>query len=113
MLKSQYRIKNNIEIRKVTKLGKRAGSAFFSLKTISTSIKNPRFAIITDLKVSKKAVERNRLRRQISEIIRISIANFYPGHDVVIWASQKAVGKDYQDIEKDLMWLFHKAELVR
>jgi ribonuclease P protein component len=32
--------------------------------------KNPRFAVVVGKKVSKKAVERNRLRRQLYEIVR-------------------------------------------
>lgn len=55
--------------------------------------------VVVGLKVSKKAVIRNRLRRRIKEILRLS----RPGLQVVrVVAKPLAVGVKYDNLKKDL-----------
>lgn len=113
MLPKAYRITKSFEIKEVMREGKRFSSHFFSLKSKKSKNKFPRFAIVADLKVSKKATVRNRLRRQIHEIIRLNIGEIFGGHNTVLWIKPSAVGKDFQELRKDFFWLMRKANLMR
>jgi len=78
------------------------------------TINNPvsRFAIIIPIKVDKRAVKRNKLKRQIREIIKLNIANLKPGSDVIIMAKKTILGKEFNELRKDLEGLLKKTKLV-
>jgi len=113
MLPKVYRLTKSNAIKKVMREGRRASSRFFSLKSLPSFDPKPRFTIITDLRVSKKSIIRNRLKRQASEIIRSAIGDIFGGHDIVIWIKPEAVGKEYEEIEKDMLWVLKKSNLIR
>ena len=58
-------------------------------------------------KISKKAVVRNRLRRQMREIVRLSpdLQIKYPSHDVILIAREEALNRDYHQLTKDFAYL--------
>jgi len=64
-----------------------------------------RFGFIVSTRVSKKAVARNRLRRQMSEIIRINLKRIKKGFDIVLAARAKLVGVSYKEMEDVLLGL--------
>jgi len=62
-----------------------------------------RFGIIISNKVSKSAVERNRLKRQVSEIFRLNLDKIKPGFDIVLTMSKNALKKPYQVLEREIL----------
>lgn len=70
-----------------------------------------RFGIVISLSVARKATIRNRLRRQLSEIIRHKLKDIKPGFDVVLIIRPALIKKSFGEIEKELDTLFKKAEL--
>ena len=66
-------------------------------------------------KISKLAVVRNRLRRQMREIVRLSpdLQTKYPSHDVVLIARSEALNRDFSQLTKDFTYLLtHVHEVV-
>lgn len=57
------------------------------------------------------AVERNRIRRQIREIVRQSPKELSDGFDIVIVARSRAVGKAWRDQQEDLLGLLESGGL--
>ena len=57
------------------------------------------------------AVERNRIRRQIREIIRLSPKDLSLGYDIVIVARSRAIGKAWRDQQEDLLGLLKSGGL--
>ena len=58
-------------------------------------------------KISKLAVVRNRLRRQMREIVRLSpdLQIKYPSHDIILIARSDALTKDYHQLARDFAYL--------
>jgi len=83
------------------------------LKFRRNNFKNSRFCFVVSLKISKKATLRNKLKRQLREIIKINSENIKPGFDVAIIARPEIIGKKYQDIEKSLEALLKKTKLYK
>ena len=51
----------------------------------------------------KKATQRNKIKRQIEEIIRCYLGQIKSGFDIVILADKITIEKDYQEIEENLI----------
>lgn len=64
-------------------------------------------------KVHKSAVKRNRVKRQMREVVRLLLKDdrLKPGAMVVLIAKPEIVGSSYDDIEKSIVSVFKKAKL--
>jgi len=111
MLPSVLRLKKKKDFERVFNLGHTSSGDFFILKQVSNSLSFTRFGFIVSTKVSSKATDRNKLRRQISEIIRLNLEKIKTGFDVVIIFKRFAQGKEYLKLEKELDTLFIKNKL--
>lgn len=70
-----------------------------------------RFGLVVSTKAAKKAVDRNRLRRQLSEIIRLNLDKIRPGRDMVFVVKAKMAGAPYEQISDSLLGLLKKKNL--
>lgn len=59
------------------------------------------------------AVVRNRVRRRLREIYRLSEDRFLTGYDIVVVARGRAVGCRYADLDKQFLRLAKKLKLLR
>ncbi len=71
-----------------------------------------KFGISVSQKVSKKAVIRNRLKRQIRAALRSLLPQIIPGWLVVISLSTTASGCNYYDLLRELEQLLAEAEVI-
>lgn len=74
--------KNRVEY--ILKKGTRKSGKHFNLKYLPSSAQQSRFCVIVSLKVAPKAVLRNRLRRQIYEIIRCLEPQLVKPQDIIL-----------------------------
>ncbi len=70
------------------------------------------FGISVSQKVSKKAVIRNRLKRQIKAVIRLLLPMIQPGYQVVIVVKRNTSECKYEHFLRELEELFIKAEII-
>ncbi len=75
-------------------------------------LEHSRFGFVVSTKISKKAVERNKIRRQLQEIIRLNLEKIKQSVDVVVIAKHGIKGRQYQEIEKDLLRALSKADVT-
>ena len=68
--------------------------------------------IIVPMKLSKKAVHRNRTKRLISESIRTCINQVKPGFEVLVMAKKLLREEKLQDVLPKVSEAFRKAELL-
>lgn len=78
------------------------------IKAVLNGLDISRFGILVSNRVSKKAVARNQIKRQIREIIRLRFHKIKPGYDAVIIALPLISEKDYQDIESEIDYILKK-----
>lgn len=106
MLPKKNKLVKKSEIEKLAKTGKRTASVFFLVKTRKNNLPESRWVIVVSAKVHKSAVVRNRLRRQIRELVREHLNTRVTGQDVMIIARSCSVGQKYQLLKNDLLKIF-------
>ena len=112
MLAKQYRLTKEQDFKRANSLGRSFFSPEFRLKIVKNNLVNSRFAIVTSGKLSKKAVVRNRVRRQVGEVLRLNRQRFVGGVDIVFWISPAALKLDYQQLEEKVLFLLTKARVL-
>jgi ribonuclease P protein component len=113
MLKSQYRLTKKKDFDQVFKNGRSAYSGILGLKYLDNELKDSRFGIIISNRVSKKATERNKLKRQIREIIRSQINKIKPGKDCIFIVLSPILGKSHEEIEESIEKLLQRLRLYK
>ncbi len=100
MLNKQNKIQKKKEVENVFKNGKSSFDKILGVKVLKTENKITRFVIVVSTKISKKAVVRNRLKRQLSEVARLNLIKLKPGTEFFIIAMPEIAQLNYHDIEK-------------
>ena len=113
MLKKQNQLTKDKEFDNVFKNGKSSYDQALGVKVIANKLNDSRFGILVSTKISKKAVERNRLKRQIREVIRLSLNEIKSGYDFIIITLPSVLGKTSQEIEESLKNHFKKFKLYK
>ena len=102
MLAKENRLTKDKEFEKVFKTGRSSYGKLLGIKAVANELPDSRFGILVGIKVSKKAVERNKIKRRIREAIRARLENVKKGFDVVVITLPEILGKDYSEIEREL-----------
>jgi len=72
-----------------------------------------RLGIVISRKVSKKARERNQLKRRIREFFRLEIGKLKPGYDFLVIALPGAADKKYRDMVALLRQSLDRLKLLK
>lgn len=112
MLPREYKLKKESDFKKVFKQGKYCQQQFVKIKILKNDLAINRFGFLVGLKISKKAVQRNKIKRRLEEIIRLNLSKMKSGFDVIISVDPEIKEENYQAIEENLIGLFKKAELL-
>jgi len=85
----------------------------FRIKLIKNNLSANRFVIVVSSKISKKAVERNKIKRQIRAIIKSLSDRLNVAYDVLIIALPDIIGKKFNLTEQALTDNFRKIRLLK
>ena len=111
MLAKKNRLKRKKDFKLILKEGKRFKEDFLILKLVKNNLEKSRFSFIISQKVSKKATTRNKIKRRLSEIVRLKLKKIKKGIDVILIACPGLEEKDFWEIEESLDKLFLRANL--
>lgn len=118
-LSKPHRLKNRRDYRAVYAQGVRRYSPHLTLLALADSDAEgtdstpaSSFGISISKKVSKKAVVRNRLKRQIKGVIRTYLSEIKPGWRIVIVVRPKAIECKYEHFLRELEELFKQAKII-
>ena len=90
MLNRRNRIGDSGTIERLAKAGSVFKSDFLLFRYVKMDEVSSRFAVNVSKKIDKRAVVRNRLRRQVSEALRINMALLPEGYRVLVSARPSA-----------------------
>lgn len=113
MLAKQNRLRLKRDFEKVFKQGKGFRQNFLFLKMMENDLSETRFGFIVSKKISNKAVIRNKIRRQLREIVRNQLSQIKKGLDIVLVVLPEIKNKEFQEIEQTVNELFKKARIMK
>ncbi len=111
MLALRNRLKRQRDFENVFKTGKGFKQSSLYLKFQKNDLESTRFGFIVSKKFSKKAVERNRAKRVLREIIKIELPKIKTGLDIVILVNPETE-IDFEKLQKTINILFKKAGIL-
>jgi len=113
MLKKSNRLKKKEDFDRVLKEGKAFKESFLLLKIKKNKLISNRFGFIISQKVSKKAVARNKIKRRLSELIRINLDKLKKGIDGIFIVLPGLEKKSFKELKEIIINIFKKAELFK
>ncbi len=129
MLKPENRLKKIRDFNLLLKQGQWVKGGFIDLNYLFLAKKSDFFpkkvdpeeferqlkvAFAVGLKISKSAVKRNRLRRQIREVVRLLVKNkrIPKGYYLLFVARAGSLSKNYAEISHEIEFLLKKARIL-
>lgn len=112
MLPQKNRLKKTKDFENVWHKGKIARESFLLLKFAKNNLDESRFGFAVGMKVSKKAVVRNKIKRWLREAIRTNLTNIKPGIDIIISAIPGTEKSNFAEIKEKTNKLLKKSELI-
>ena len=113
MLSKQNRLTKKKDFEKIWKKGRNFFISEIGIKFLNNNLEYSRFGIIVPNKVIKKAVPRNKLKRQIREIIKLKIGFIKKGIDCVILARPGVGELSYKELEEKIELVLKKLNLLK
>ena len=113
MLSYKNRLIKRGDFKAVYRHGRPLFCAIIGLKVIKNSIGESRIGISIGIKFSKKAVERNRIKRQIREIFRKNIGKLKETVDIVVFVKKAECSTiNTKELEKMITEALSKGKLI-
>lgn len=124
MIPKQYRLKHDKDFEVLFKEGRFIRGEYVSAKVWRIDAEayprrmytedTLRIGFVVSKKVEKRAVGRNKIKRKMREVVRLSMkeTNWNTGYLVSFMAGPKAVDATYQDIERDILSIARRAKLL-
>lgn len=100
MFKKQYRL-NTSEFKEVFNFGKTVKTPLFLVKSKVNNKANSRFSVVVSKKISKKAVERNYLKRRFYHALK-EVYSIFPKNDYVFILNSEIKDIQYKDLIKKI-----------
>ena len=102
MLPRQNRLTKERDFNQTFRLGKSCFAKLLGIKAKKNNLANSRFGIVVANKVTKKATQRNKVKRQLREVIHGELKRVRPGYDFLIIALPAINDQSYEKIEKEV-----------
>ena len=97
----------------VYKNGKVFGNRDFVLHYKENGKSTNRLGVVVSKKVSKKAVDRNKIRRQVKEYLSTLDEELKQGYDLIVSAKPNCLDREYKDKVRSIRHLFLKKGLLK
>lgn len=114
MLSKTFRLTGKETFAKLKKEGKKIfGETLTLVYRAREDEKNSKIGIIVSLKISKRAVDRNKVKRLIREAVRRDINDLKSGIDLVFLTKRNILKLDQEGIFTEVNKLLRKANLLK
>ncbi len=81
-------------------------SRFFGVVVLNKSDDETRFGVIISKKISKKAVDRNKIKRRLTEVLARNLENFETGKRILFLAKKEVLEVKPEEIKEELGKIF-------
>ena len=108
MLKKEYRLRKNVDFRKVYRSAKSVSTRYLVLYPKARKGDGIRVGFSISKKVGKANV-RNYYKRRLREIVRHNLHRIKPGYDLIILTRVPVTELEYHELEKNVKYLLRKS----
>jgi ribonuclease P protein component len=114
MLASKNRLTGDNDFARVKTEGKLYQSRSFGVAVLKRGEDGPsRFGFVVSTKVTKSAVQRNRIKRALREAVRYEISYLKQGYDVVFLAKKSALRQLTESLMRETKGFLKEIDLVK
>lgn len=110
MLGREFRITAAKEYNNIYKNGKKIPGKYMIMFILENTLGYNRFGFVTSKKVGK-AVLRNRIKRQLRDLVRRMQPQWKQGYDIVLVVRYRADKVEFDHLKNDLSGFMRKAKL--
>jgi ribonuclease P protein component len=111
-LNRALRLRKGSDFQRVRQQGRSITSRLLILAWIANEVGRPRIGFVVTKRISKLAVERNYIKRLLSEAMRHALPDLLSGWDIVLSARNQVTTADLDTLEEDLVNLLNRARLL-
>jgi ribonuclease P protein component len=111
-LNRAVRLRKNSDFQRVKQQGHSVMSSLLILAWMPNDVVRTRVGFVVSKRISKRAVDRNFMKRLLSEVMRGVLPRLPDGLDIVVSARQKAGKADLRTLKQDLFTLLRQAKLL-
>lgn len=105
MFPKKQRITKKDEFNLIYKKGQSFYLKTLSIRILKNNFKIRRFAVIVSTKISKKAISRNKVKRQIKSILRQEQKKFPLSVDIVVYTKKGVENLTFKELKKIIIYL--------
>jgi len=102
VLKKINRISSRKEFLEIKNKGKIISSSLFGAICLVDETKEIKFGFVISKKISKRAVDRNKIKRRMCEVLVKKLDKFRSGTKIVFLAKKNLLGAGIEGIEKEI-----------
>lgn len=113
MLPLENRLKKEKEFEAVFKGGRTLKGKNVFLRYLINGTDKTKVGFVVSKKISKLAVERNKIKRRMREIVRLKKKEIKDGLSIIIISLPQIKSEGYKEIKEDLESLLSKQELKK
>jgi len=106
VLKRENRVRSKKEFAEIKNEGRVLYSPFFGFLNYKKDDDLKKFGFIVSKKISKRAVDRNKIRRILSEIVRKNLDKFENGTRIIFLTKKEILNKKTKEVEKEVEKFF-------
>lgn len=111
MLKRINRLKKRYQFNYVYKSGEHISGEHMVLYLVSSKTKNIKVGLAVTKKIGK-AVVRNRVRRQLREIIKKQVPSLKQNYNIIVVARDNITSASFENLTNEFLKLIKKANLI-
>ncbi|MDO8658822.1 MAG: ribonuclease P protein component [Candidatus Levybacteria bacterium] len=108
-MNKKNRLKKKRDFEDVFKKGRAVKGSFLFIKYKKNELEIPRFGFVVSIKVAGKAVERNKIRRILSEAVRDKIDGL-GGYDIIVFVAKQITTATRESIVEDFIGVLNKIQ---
>ncbi|WFA08316.1 ribonuclease P protein component [Tissierella sp. Yu-01] len=111
-MEKRYRLRKNLEFRKVYNNGKNFWNRNLVLYIRKNDLEETRLGLTITKKVGN-AVVRNKIRRRLKEIYRLNLYRVKDGYDLIIIPKKNVVDISYKELESALIHILKISGMLK
>ena len=107
-----YKLRNNMEFKKVYNGGKNYWNRNLVLYVRKNNMENSRIGYSITKKIGNSVV-RNKVRRRVKEIYRLNVNNIKSGYDIILIPKKNIVDISYKELESAMLHILKLSKVYK